>query len=62
MAPLTNNEKKTLLLPMVVINRFEISCGTFKRRKGRNPLSSMTLGKFARGKYIYIQKSPWGGC
>jgi hypothetical protein len=39
---------------MVVINRFERSCGTFKRGKGRNPMSLMTLGKFARGKIIII--------
>jgi hypothetical protein len=43
-------KKKNPLLPMVVINRFERSCGTFKRGKGRNPMSLMTLGKFARGK------------
>jgi hypothetical protein len=43
-------KKKTPLLPMEVINRFERSCGTFKGGKGRNPLSSVTLGKFVRGK------------
>jgi hypothetical protein len=43
MAPLKNNEKKNSLLPMILINRFERICGTFRRRGGKNPLSSMTL-------------------
>jgi hypothetical protein len=34
MAPLMKNEKKIPLLPMIVINRFERSCGTFRRRQG----------------------------
>jgi hypothetical protein len=44
MAPLTNNEKKSPLLPMVVISGFERNCGTFKGGGGRNPLLSMTQG------------------
>jgi len=44
MAPLTNNEKKSPLLPMAVISGFERNCGTFKGGGGRNPLSSMTQG------------------
>ncbi len=48
MAPLTNNEKKkTSLLPVTFINRFEKSCGTFKRGGGKKPMLSMTLGQFA---------------
>jgi hypothetical protein len=31
MAPLTKNEKKTLLLPTTRINGFEKSCATFKK-------------------------------
>jgi hypothetical protein len=45
MAPLTKNEKKkTPLLPMIVINRFEKSYGTLKGGRGNNPLLSTTLG------------------
>jgi len=36
-------KKKTSLLPMTLINRFERICGTFRRGGGKNPLSSMTL-------------------
>jgi hypothetical protein len=43
MACLTKNEKKTPLLFMIVINRFEKSCGTFKKREGKNPLLLMTF-------------------
>ncbi len=32
---------------MTLINRFEKSCGTFRRRGEKNILSSMTLGQFA---------------
>jgi hypothetical protein len=35
MAPLMMNEKKTPLLPMTIINRFERSYGTFKRGRGK---------------------------
>jgi hypothetical protein len=38
---------KPPLLPMIVINRFKRSYGTFKGRGGKNPLFSTTLGKFA---------------
>jgi len=44
MAPLMKNEKKTHVVPMTFINRFERSYGTFRRRGGKNPLSSTTLG------------------
>jgi len=44
------NEKKLPLLPMIVINRFERSCGTFRGGGGKNPLLSMTLGQFAQNK------------
>jgi len=47
MACLTQNEKKTPLLFMIVINRFEKSCGTFKKREGKNPLLSTTFNQFA---------------
>jgi hypothetical protein len=44
MAPLTKNEKKkTPLLPMTIINRFEKSCGTFKRGGRTNPLWSTPI-------------------
>ncbi len=32
---------------MMVINRFERSCGTFKGGGGKNSLLSMILGQFA---------------
>jgi hypothetical protein len=49
MAPLMKNaEKKNPLLPMTIINRFEKSCGTFRRREGKNSSSSMTLGQFVK--------------
>jgi hypothetical protein len=35
---------------MTIINKFERSCGTFRRRVGKNPLSSMTLNQFAQKK------------
>jgi len=47
MAPSTRNEKKTPLLPMTLISRFEKICGTFKKGGGKNPLSSKTLGQFS---------------
>jgi len=37
-------KKRTPLLPMTLINRFERSCGTFKGRGG-NPM--LSLGHFA---------------
>jgi hypothetical protein len=40
-------KNKTSLLPITFINRFEKSCGTFRGRGGKTPLSSMTLGQFA---------------
>jgi hypothetical protein len=43
-------KKKLPLLPMIVINRFERSCGTFRGGGGKNPLLSMTLGQFAQNK------------
>ncbi len=43
MAPSTKNEKTTPLLPTTLINRFERSCGTFRRGGRKNPLSSTTL-------------------
>jgi hypothetical protein len=44
MAPLTKNEKKkTPLLPMTIINRFEKSCGTFKGGGRANPLRSTLI-------------------
>jgi hypothetical protein len=43
MAPLTMNEKKTPLLPMIVINKFEKIYGTFRGGGEKNPLLSMTL-------------------
>jgi hypothetical protein len=47
MAPLTKNGTKIPpLLPMIVIDRFERSCGTFRGGGGKNLLSSMTLGQF----------------
>jgi hypothetical protein len=48
-------KKKTSLLPMTLINRFEKSCGTFRRGGGKNILSSMTLGQFARNQKIKIK-------
>jgi hypothetical protein len=36
------NEKKTPLLPMTIINRFERSFGTFKGGGGKNPLHQHT--------------------
>jgi hypothetical protein len=60
---LTNNGKKNPFLLMTLINRFERSCGTFRGRGGKNPLSSTTLGlacskiiifKFKKNIYIYI--------
>jgi hypothetical protein len=39
--------KKNPLLLMIIINRFERSCGTFKRREGKNLLLSTTFGQFA---------------
>jgi hypothetical protein len=33
MAPLTKNEKKTLLLPTTCINRFEKNCGTSRKKE-----------------------------
>jgi hypothetical protein len=50
MASLMKNEKKPPLLPTIIINRFEKSCGTFKGGKGKNPLSLMTLSQFAQKK------------
>jgi len=49
MAPLTKNEKKNLVpfFPMIIINRFERSCGTFRRGVGKNPLSSTIINQFA---------------
>ncbi len=45
MAPLTKNEKKKHpLLPMRLINGFEKSCGTFRRKGGKNPLLSHDIG------------------
>jgi hypothetical protein len=44
MAPLMKNEKKSPSLLMIIINRFERSCDTFKGGGGKNPLSSTTLG------------------
>jgi len=41
--------KKPPLLLMVVINRFQKNCGTF-RGGGKNPLLSMTLGQFTQTK------------
>jgi hypothetical protein len=35
MAPLTKNEKKTSLLPMIIINRFEKNYGTIRGRGGK---------------------------
>jgi hypothetical protein len=54
MAPLMKNEKKkkTPLLPMKIINRFEIIFCTFRRGGRKNPMLSTTLGQF--GLYIYI--------
>ncbi len=40
---------------MTLINRFEKSCGTFRRGGGKNILSSMTLGQFARNQKIKIK-------
>jgi hypothetical protein len=37
-------KKKTPLWPMIVINRFERNCGTFRGKGRKNPLSSTTLG------------------
>ncbi len=37
---------------MIVIHRFERSCGTFKGGGGKNLVSSMTLGQFAQKKYL----------
>jgi hypothetical protein len=46
-----NNEKKNpLLLSMIVINRFEKSCGTFKRRGKKKPSVINNIGSI----YIYI--------
>jgi hypothetical protein len=36
-------KKKTPMLLRTLINRFGRICGTFRRRGGKNPLSSMTL-------------------
>jgi len=43
MAPSRKNEKKTPLLPMTFINRFEKNYGTFKRGGGKNSLSSTLM-------------------
>jgi hypothetical protein len=43
MAPITKNEKKLPLLPTIVINRFEKSCGTFRRGGGKNSLWLMKV-------------------
>jgi hypothetical protein len=40
-------KKKTLLLPVTLINRFERNCGSFRKGGGKNPLSSTTLIWFA---------------
>jgi hypothetical protein len=37
MAPLTKNEKKTSLLPITVINRFEKEYGTIRGGGGKSP-------------------------
>jgi hypothetical protein len=44
MAPLMKNEKKNPLLPIIVIRRFERSCGTFKGGGGKSLVLSMILG------------------
>ncbi len=41
-------KKKPPLLPMIIINRFEKSCGTLRGKEGKNSLSSMTLGQFVK--------------
>jgi len=41
-------KKKSSLLPMTFINRFERSYKTFRRGGGKNPLSSTTLDQFAQ--------------
>jgi hypothetical protein len=53
-----NEKKKSPLLPMTLINRFEKSCGILRGGGGKkNPLLSTTLGKFAQKQlYIYIYK------
>ncbi len=45
MAPITKNEKKLPLLPTIVINRFEKSCGTFRRGGGKNSLWLMKVNQ-----------------
>jgi hypothetical protein len=40
-------EKKNPSLLMIVINRFERSCDTFRGGGGKNPLWSMALGQSA---------------
>jgi hypothetical protein len=45
MAHLKENEKKSPIVVTMLINCFDQSCGTFGEGK-KNPLSSMTLGKF----------------
>jgi hypothetical protein len=44
--------------------RFDKNCGTFG--KGKNPMSSTTLGQFALEKIKLCLKKkkqqPWGGC
>jgi hypothetical protein len=45
-------KRKTSLLPMTLINRFEKICGTFRRGGEKNILSSMTLGQFTRNQKI----------
>jgi hypothetical protein len=37
-------KKKTPLWPMIIINMFERSCGTFRKGGGKNSLLSMALG------------------
>jgi hypothetical protein len=41
-------KNKPPLLPMIVINRFEKSCGTFKGKERKNSLSSTTLGQLVK--------------
>ncbi len=40
---------------MIVIRRFERSCGTFKGGGGKNLVLSMTLGQFAPKKVLNLK-------
>jgi len=41
-------KKKLMLLPTIIICRFERSCGTFRGGGGKNLVSLTTLNRFAQ--------------